>query len=385
MLSSAALYLLALQDHGLDLEGLERLIASSPASAAKVIREHVNADELVKGANPIDVGTRVLFAVRTEQGVHRVVLKSKGNAIGTLTQVDDTLYALVKPLKDGDAFLVDYELDGKPLRQGLQVEVYEPNPLVQSPPGGMKGELRDLGTLKSTTYPGTTRKWFVYLPPNLDASHEYPVLVGQDAQWDRQWMANALENCAREGVIPPTVGVFIEPGQNEPGKYSNRSAEYDPLTDVYTKFLLGEVLPEVEKIVKLSHEPGQRALAGMSSGGICSFNACWERPDTFGVALSFIGSYANIASGASKRDGGHNFPFLIRKTDKKPIRVFLQDGANDLDNEHGNWWLCNQQMEAALRFKGYDFVWNPGQGFHSSKHARRIFDRALRFWLGKQK
>ncbi|MEQ1823706.1 MAG: alpha/beta hydrolase-fold protein, partial [Fimbriimonadaceae bacterium] len=224
---------------------------------------------------------------------------------------------------------------------------------------------------------------FVYSPPNLNSSKEYPVLIGQDAQWDRQWQANALENCAREGKIPPTVGVFIEPGQTtKVGDYTNRSPEYDSLNATYTKFLLDEILPQVQKLVRLSPDPAKRALVGMSSGGICSFTACWERPDQFGVALSFIGSFANISSGESKREGGHNYPFLIRKTEKKPIRVYLQDGENDLNNVHGNWWLGNLQMESALKFAGYDYKWVAGKGFHSSKHARRVFDQALVWWLG---
>ena len=130
-------------------------------------------------------------------------------------------------------------------------------------------------------------------------------MIWQDAQWDRQWQANALENCADDALIPATVGIFIEPGQTtKVGDYSNRSVEYDSLNANYSKFLLEEILPQVQKLVKLSPDPAKRALVGMSSGGICSFTACWERSDQFGTALSFIGSFANIASGESKRDGG---------------------------------------------------------------------------------
>jgi enterochelin esterase family protein len=183
-------------------------------------------------------------------------------------------------------------------------------------------------------------------------------------------------------MIPEVVGVFVEPGQFTKGQYGNRAVEYDSLNDNYARFIHEEILPEVEKIVKLSKDPAKRAITGMSSGGICSFTMCWERPDSFGTALTFIGSFTNIASGESKRGGGHNYPFMIRKMDKRPIRMFMQDGENDLDNEHGVWWLCNQQMVAALKWKGYEVVWNPGKGFHSTKHARRIFDQGLKFWIG---
>lgn len=383
MLSAAALYLMHLQSAPLDLAALESLISKDKPAAEAMVRKHIPADELAKGSIPRDQGRRVLYAVDLATGGHKVAVDRDGKTILNLTKMESNLYLGVQVYPEGDAFLAQYVVDGKPLRSGLQVEVYDPNPFVLAPPGGRKGELREMGEWKSQIFPGTTRKWYIFLPPNVDLSKDHPVLIATDAQWDRDWIANGLENCAREGLIPPTVGVFIEPGQNKAGTYSNRSVEYDTLSPKYAQFLLEEILPQVEKIVKISQDPAKRALTGMSSGGICSFTACWERPEKFGVALSFIGSFANIASGPSNRDGGHNYPFLIRKAANKPIRVFLQDGENDLDNEFGNWWLCNVLMQDALRFKGYDHVWIPGKGFHNTKHARRIFDQALKWWLGK--
>ena len=62
----------------------------------------------------------------------------------------------------------------------------------------------------------------------------------------------------------------------------------------------------------------------------------------FHKVLSHIGSFTNIR-------GGYVYPSLIRKTkdSPKPIRVFLQDGENDLDNQFGNWPLANKEMAAA--------------------------------------
>jgi enterochelin esterase family protein len=151
------------------------------------------------------------------------------------------------------------------------------------------------------------------------------------------------------------------------------------LSDQYVRFLLEEILPQVEKTVKLRHDPASHAIAGISSGGICAFTAAWERPDQFSKVLSWVGSFTNIASGPTLREGGHNYPALIRKTPPKAIRVFLQDGSNDLDNEHGNWPLANQQM-AALAFKKYDFKFELGQGFHSDKHCRCPPDSMI--WCG---
>src|SRR5215813_7580413 len=98
------------------------------------------------------------------------------------------------------------------------------------------------------------------------------------------------------------------------------------------------MLPEVGKTLNLRQD-----AAGISSGGICAFTAAWERPDLFSKVLSHVGSFTNIR-------GGDVYPGMIRKTERKPIRVFLQDGSNDLDNEHGSWPLANQQMAAALKY-----------------------------------
>src|SRR5438552_406669 len=151
-------------------------------------------------------------------------------------------------------------------------------------------------------------------------------------------------------------------------------------SDQYARFILEEILPEAEKTVKLRHDAESRAIAGISSGGICAFTAAWERPNEFSKVLSWVGSFTNIASGKTLREGGHNYPALIRKTPKKPIRVFLQDGANDLDNQHGNWPLANQEMAKALQFAGYDYKFVFGRGFHSNRHGRALLPDSLR-WL----
>jgi enterochelin esterase-like enzyme len=183
------------------------------------------------------------------------------------------------------------------------------------------------------------------------------------------------------GEMPVTVAIFINPGTG-PGEEGRgqRSLEYDTLSDRYSRFLLAEILPEVEKTTKLRHDADSRAIAGISSGGICAWTVAWEHPDEFRKVLSWVGSFTNIASGRSRREGGHNYEALIRKTPKKPIRVFLQDGANDLDNANGNWPLANQQMAKALEFAGYDYKFVFGQGFHSNHHGRSILPDSLR-WL----
>jgi enterochelin esterase family protein len=179
--------------------------------------------------------------------------------------------------------------------------------------------------------------------------------------------------------MPVTVGVFIEPGSIKAAR-DNRSFEYDTLSDQYARFLLDEILPEVGKTVTLRRDAAGRAIAGQSSGAIAAFTAAWERPNEFSKVLSGIGSFTNIAAGASLRDGGHNYAALIRRVPRKPIRVFMQDGSNDLDTTAGSWWLANQTLARSLAYAGYDYMFVTGQGFHNNNHMRAILPDGLR-WL----
>ena len=235
----------------------------------------------------------------------------------------------------------------------------------------------------STVFPGTVRDWWIYVPKQYDASKPACLMVFQDgsgyAQTNGQYRVPIVfDNLIAKREMPVTIAVFINPGNipaAEGGQRprNNRSFEYDSLGDLYAKFLIQEILPVVTAKYSITKDPEGRAIGGASSGGICAFTVAWERPDEFRKVLSHIGSFTNIR-------GGHNYPALIRKTEKKPLRVFLQDGSHDLDNLHGNWPLANQEMAAALKFAGYDYKFVFGEGTHSGKQGGAILPDSLR-WL----
>ncbi len=241
----------------------------------------------------------------------------------------------------------------------------------------------------SKIFPDTTRDWSVYVPAQYKAEEPAAVMIFQDghdyAGEKGAWRVPVVfDNLIASGEMPVTVAVFIDPGHDvakdrpkSAWNNSNRSFEYDSLGDRYARFLLEEILPEVEKTHPLSHDPAMRAICGASSGAICAFTAAWEHPEAFGKVLSTIGTFTNIR-------GGNAYPSLIRKTEQKPIRVWLADSTGDLDNQFGNWPLANQQMNAALKFQGYDVKFEFGEGFsHSSKHAGPLFPEAAK-WLWRK-
>ena len=232
-------------------------------------------------------------------------------------------------------------------------------------------------------FPGTIRDYWIYVPAQYDKSKPACVMVFQDGRGyvDRKGptpVPTVFDNLIQKGEMPVTIGVFLQPGVIPPAKPGgkprrNRSFEYDTLSDQYAKFVIEEILPFVGEKVNLTDDPDGRAICGISSGGICAWTVAWERPDVFRKVLSHVGSFTNIR-------GGHVYPALIRKTEKKPIRVFLQDGSNDLDNLHGSWPLANQQMAASLKFAGYDYKFVFGDGGHNRRHGGAILPESLR-WL----
>jgi enterochelin esterase-like enzyme len=258
----------------------------------------------------------------------------------------------------------------------------------QEQSGVPKGTVHKMPPWESKVFPGTVRDWAVYVPAQFKSDGTAGLMVFQDghdyANVKGNWRVPIVfDNLIARGELPPIVAVFINPGHDatkpkpeSPWRGSNRSFEYDSLGDRYAKFLLEEILPEVRKQWPFSDAPEMHAICGASSGGICSFTVAWERPDQFRKVLSTIGSFTNIR-------GGNAYPYLIRKTERKPVRVFLQDGSGDVDNEFGNWPLANQMMHSSLAYMGYDVRFEFGDGQHNSKHGGSIFPDAVRWlWRG---
>jgi enterochelin esterase family protein len=245
--------------------------------------------------------------------------------------------------------------------------------------GVPKGSVTKHVFTDSEIYPGTETEFHVYVPEQYSDEQPACVIVFQDGDdyVELEGPVRAptvMDNLIHASEMPVTIGVFINPSKKDK-PWDQRENQYVPINDTYARFVLEEILPEVEKDYNLVDDASGRAIAGMSDGGLVSFTVGWHRPDAFSKVISHIGSYTRLK-------GGSEYPYLIRRTrgNPKPIRVFLQDGMNDINIFEGNWTLANISMESALMFARYDYRFEMGTGGHTLEHGGAIFPDTLR-WI----
>ena len=279
-------------------------------------------------------------------------------------------------------------------------------PIADAPRGRLEGPFE----FHSEIIAGTVRQYWIFVPARYTGDEPAALGVFQDGQRATNpegpiRAPQVLENLIHDGTMPVTIGLFVTPGNRSDtypdlgsGNPDNRAQEYDAVDDRYARMLIDELIPRIARDYRLTDDPDQRMIVGTSSGAIAAFTAAWFRPDYFRKVYSGIGSYVSIGFQPNAdpiRLGGQDYPALIRREPIRPLRLFFQDGSNDLDNEWGNWFLANQQMVAALDFANraadrqqqpgpryeFTYVWTDGE--HSDAHPGALLPEALR-WLWRQ-
>lgn len=369
---------------------LQKTLASGPdASQAQELHDRVlklfGKQNLLKGKPGARIeGTTVAWAIMDMKPTK--VVRGDGTLIGAMTPLgEDGLQVLVQSFPNFAEFNYRIMADNTPRVAGMiHLENYEYTADSEPQTGVPVGKLVKFEWKQSRAFPDTVRDVTVYIPQQYKPGTEACLMVWQDGSRhvDPKGSMRAsvvFDNLIHKKEMPVTIGVFIDPGrkpkQKTGDKAANRSFEYDSLGDAYARFLLEEILPEVQKRygVKFRQQPEAWGIAGGSSGGICSFTTASERPDKFRKVLCWVGTFVDIR-------GGNAYPYLLRITERKPIRVYLLDGSNDLDNKFGNWPLANRMMEASLKYMNYDHRVDWTQCFHGSKGMAPALPDALR-WL----
>jgi enterochelin esterase-like enzyme len=298
-----------------------------------------------------------------------------------------------------------YLIDGKKFGGRLDLPAFGPLSYLQ--PGVPSGTLSPKITHTSKIYDGMKADYWIYVPAQYDKDTPAALMVFQDGGWytDRNGnnpALNVIDNLIAQKKIPVMICVFINPGDisDSPDnptyrfvkaysdkwqrtlKDSMRSTLYDTVSDRYVRYLRNEVLADVAAKYNIRQDAYSRAITGLSSGAICAFNAAWQMPDQFSRVISWIGSFSSIQwrEDPNVSDGGQDFPDKVLHEPKRNIRVWLQDGSEDLDLRYGNWPLANLRLANALKLKDYDFHFSFGKGTHNSAHGAAEFPAEM-IWL----
>ncbi len=318
--------------------------------------------DIQKGVAVLSEGASLLFAVKSASRPKLLIDEQPGPA---MVQAGELYYALAT-VTTGRTHNFVYELDGKPFGGKTDVPAWPPDAYAK--PGVPQGTLTEKLVHKSQIYEGMESNYWVYTSAGYDPKIPAALMVWQDGEVNVQrdgasHTLNVIDNLTHQKKIPVMVHVFVSPGTV--GRRAMRSIEYDTVDDKYPRFLRDELLAEIGPKYNIRKDAYSRAIIGESSGAICAFNAAWFQPDQWSRVVSRIGSFTSIQWKPNQLDGGNTYPNKIRKEPKRNIRVWLQDGSEDLENEHGSWPLQNVQMANSLKRQGYDFHLSFGNGTHT--------------------
>jgi len=392
---------------------------------------HENA--LDNGTAWMGEGTDFIWAVRTP-GAHPS-LEVDGKPRPSMKRIPgtDIWFATGSVSPAGKLHFFEYKVDGKQFGGNTQAATTDYTKAVEFPvfgpdsyphAGVPQGKLSEKLTFTSKLYDGMTNDYWIYVPAQYDPNTPAALMVFQDGQGyvnrdsPRNRTLDVLDNLIAQKKIPVMIGVFISPGQLSnpdspmykelmqraasrrgrggrganaaaetaaaanagPRPFPLRSIEYDTVNDTYARYLRDELLPEVYKKYNIRRDAYSRGITGSSSGGICALNVAWQQPDQFSRVITWVGSYTSIQWHSNQLDGGEAYPAKVRREAKRNIRIWLQDGANDLENQFGSWPLQAIQMANSFKLKDYDFHFSFGGGTHNGLQGSVEFPAEMT-WL----
>ena len=384
---------------------LIELAKSASPSLRDAIPSTFDAKDLKEGTAWAGHGPDFFFAVQSQPKPQLVIDGSPGPQMQQFSG-SDLWYTPARIEQLGKLHSFYYMVNGAKFGGKLDLPAFGPLSYLQ--PGIPSGTLSDKITHTSKIYGGMKSDYWIYVPAQYKPDTPAALMVFQDGGFytDRNSatlpVLSAIDNLIAQKKIPVMIGVFINPGDISDStgtptynfvkaygdkwkrtlKDSMRSTLYDTVSDRYVRFLRDEILADVATKYNLRKDSYSRAITGLSSGGICAFNAAWQMPDQFSRVISWIGSFSAIQwkEDPAVLDGGQDYPDKILREPKRNIRVWLQDGSEDLDLRYGNWPLANLRMANALKAQEYDFHFSFGKGTHNASHGAAEFPAEM-IWL----
>jgi len=381
------------------------LAKSNSANLREAIPASFDARDLKEGTAWAGHGPDFFFATQAPSQPSLIIDEAPGLALQHLAG-SDLWYAAARIEPVGRLHSFHYMINGVAFGGKLDVPAFGPLSYLQ--PGVPSGTLSEKIEHTSKIYGGMKSEYWIYVPAQYDPKTPAALMVFQDGggyvrRDGNNPTLNVLDNLIAAKKIPVMIAVFINPGDitASPGtptynfvkaysdrwhrtlKDSMRSTLYDTVSDRYARFLRDEILADVQSRYNLRKDAYSRAITGLSSGGICSFNAAWQMPDQFSRVISWIGSFTSIQwkEDPAIPDGGQDYPEKVLRESRRNLRVWLQDGSEDQENDrYGSWPLANIRLANALKLKGYDFHFSFGNGTHNSGQGAAEFPEEM-IWL----
>ena len=368
---------------------LALMACAFPLHAASLDVSQLNPEDVRKGVAVLEQGPDFLFAFESPT---RPALFIDGQPTGAMKRSRAKApWTYSAKLATGTSHSFYYMVGGK--RVGGLTDMPAFGPDSYSQPGVPQGKLSEKMVHMSKLYEGMKSEYWVYVPAQYNPSTPAALMIWQDGHYHIERdgplqvpptgqppsrLRNVIDNLTSRKEIPVAIYLLIDPGTV--GATAMRSIQYDTVSDLYPRFLRDEILPEIYARYNIRKDSYSHAIAGNSSGGICAFNAAWYMPELFSRVLMRIPSFTSIQWKPGERDGGNIYPFRVRKEPKRNIRVWMQDGSEDMEQATGSWPLQSIQMANSLKIRGYDFHFTFGTGTHNHSQSNSEMPAALT-WL----
>jgi enterochelin esterase-like enzyme len=368
---------------------LPALCLSFAARPAALDVSQLKAEDVKKGVAVLEDGPDFLWAFETDE---RPALFVDGRPMGPMKRGRaNGPWTYSGKLLTGTSHSFYYMVDGRKTGGLTDVPAFGPDSYSQ--PGVPQGKLSKKMVHVSKLYEGMTSEYWIYVPAQYNPLTPAALMIWQDGHYHIERdgplqvpptgqppsrLQNVIDNLTNRKQIPVAIYLMIDPGTV--GTKAMRSIQYDTVSDLYPRFLRDEILPEIYSQYNIRKDSYSHAIAGNSSGGICAFNAAWYMPELFSRVLARIPSFTSIQWKPGEQDGGNIYPFRVRREPKRNIRVWMQDGSEDMEQATGSWPLQSIQMANSLKIRGYDFHFTFGTGTHNHAQSNSEMPSALA-WL----